>query len=68
MRTLYGLRSLWDLKRGLHRNAPDRDYWQAGKSVDGVRAVEPAGQIVGRFAEAWREARSSSTPTSVSPA
>ena len=57
MRSVYGLRSLWDLKRGLHRNAPERDYFLAGKSVDGVRAVEPAGEIVRRFAEAWRPAQ-----------
>jgi nitronate monooxygenase len=54
MRTLYGLRSLWELKRGLHRNAPGRDYWQAGRSVAGIREVEPAGEVVGRFAAAWR--------------
>ena len=56
MRALYGLRSLWQLKRGLLRDAPDRDYWQAGKSVAGIRAVEPAGDVVRRFAEAWRQA------------
>jgi nitronate monooxygenase len=54
MRTLYGLRSLWQFKRGLHRDAPDRDYWQAGKSVEGIGRVEPAGDIVRRFAAAWR--------------
>jgi nitronate monooxygenase len=54
MRTLYGLRSLWSLKRGLLRDAPERDYWQAGKSVAGIDRVEPAGEIVRRFAEAWR--------------
>jgi nitronate monooxygenase len=55
MRTLYALRSLWQLKRGLHRDAPARDYWQAGKSVAGIHGVEPAGDIVHRFAAAWRE-------------
>jgi nitronate monooxygenase len=56
MRTIYALRSLWSLKRGLLRDAPDRDYWQAGKSVAGVDSVEPAGEIVRRFGTAWREA------------
>jgi len=56
MRTLYGLRSLWHLKRGLQRDAPDRDYWQAGKSVAGVDAIEPAAGIVGRFRAAWQAA------------
>jgi nitronate monooxygenase len=57
MRTLYALRSLWQLKRSLNRDAPTRDYWQAGKSVAGIHGIEPAGEIVRRFAAAWREAR-----------
>jgi nitronate monooxygenase len=57
MRTIYALRSLWALKRGLLRDAPDRDYWQAGKSVAGIDRIEPAGTIVRRFAEAWRRSR-----------
>jgi nitronate monooxygenase len=56
MRTFYGLRSLWSLKRGLMRDSPERDYWQAGKSVAGIDAVEPAGAIVRRFGDAWRAA------------
>jgi nitronate monooxygenase len=59
MRTLYALRSLWQLKRGLHRDSPDRDYWQAGRSVDGIRRIEPAGVIVSRFAETWRQGATS---------
>ena len=54
MRTIYALRSLWALKRGLLRDSPERDYWQAGKSVAGIDRVEPAGEIVRRFAAAWR--------------
>ena len=54
MRTLYALRSLWALKRGLLRDSPERDFWQAGKSVAGIDGIEPAGEIVRRFAEAWR--------------
>jgi nitronate monooxygenase len=53
MRTFYALRSLWSLKRGLLRDAPERDYWQAGKSVAGIDGIEPAGEIVRRFSEAW---------------
>jgi len=56
MRTLYALRSLWALKRGLLRDSPERDYWQAGRSVAGIERIEPAGEIVRRFAEAWRAA------------
>jgi nitronate monooxygenase len=54
MRTIYALRSLWALKRGLLRDSPERDYWQAGKSVAGIDGIEPAGEIVRRFAGAWR--------------
>jgi nitronate monooxygenase len=55
MRTVYGLRSLWALKRGLLRDSPERDFWQAGKSVSGIDRIEPSGAIVRRFAAAWRE-------------
>jgi nitronate monooxygenase len=54
MRTLYALRSLWALKRGLLRDRPERDFWQAGKSVEGIEKVEPAGDVVRRFAAAAR--------------
>ena len=50
MRTISALRSLWQLKRAAGRDADD--YWQAGKSVDGVHAIEPAAAIVHRFARA----------------
>lgn len=56
MRSLYALRSLWSLKRGLLRESPERDYWQAGRSVAGIRSIEPAGEIVRRFGAAWRAA------------
>jgi nitronate monooxygenase len=56
MRTLYALRSLWALKRGLMRERPERDFWQAGKSVASIHAVEPAGDVVRRFANAWHAA------------
>jgi nitronate monooxygenase len=55
LRTVYGLRSLWTLKRGLLRDSPERDYWQAGKSVAGIDRIEPAAGIVRRFAAAWRD-------------
>jgi len=52
MRTIYALRALWQLKRASLDESGKKDYWQAGKSVAGVAAVEPAGQIVHRFAQA----------------
>lgn len=55
MRTIYGLRSLHQLKRSSLRAARDEDYWQAGKSVEDIHAIEPAGDIVRRFAAALRD-------------
>ncbi len=52
MRTFYALRSLWQLKRASLDETGSKDYWQAGKSVAGVTAVEPAGAVVRRFAAA----------------
>jgi nitronate monooxygenase len=54
MRTVYALRSAWKLKHSLHNGRSTRDYWQAGKSVAGIHAIEPAGAIVRRFAAAAR--------------
>lgn len=56
MRTLYTLRSLWQLKHASLDVSGDNDYWQAGKSVAGIHAIEPAGEIIRRYAEAARQA------------
>jgi nitronate monooxygenase len=52
MRTLYALNSAWRLKRSHVAGPSSRDYWQAGKSVSAITGVEPAGEIVRRFAAA----------------
>jgi nitronate monooxygenase len=49
MRTLYALRSLWQLKRASLDDTGSFEYWQAGRSVEGVDGIEPAGEIVRRF-------------------
>ena len=49
MRTMYALRSAYRLKRDLYKGAGAEEYWQAGKSVDGIHGVEPAGDIVRKF-------------------
>ena len=56
MRTIYGVRYVWKLKRAALDGRSSRDYWQAGKSVSGISAIEPAGAIVRRFADAARAA------------
>jgi nitronate monooxygenase len=50
MRTIYALRSLWQLKRASLDTTGERDYWQAGKSVAGISAIEPVAAIIARFA------------------
>ncbi len=52
MRTWYALKSVWQLKRASLDESGDKDYWQAGKSVRGITTIEPAGEIVRRFAAA----------------
>lgn len=56
MRTFYSLRSVWQLKQASLRGTGYREYFQAGKSVDGIDAIEPAAEIVRRFADAARSA------------
>lgn len=56
MRTIYALRSLWQLKRSLLDPAGARDYWQAGRSVATITDLVPAGEVVARFAAAARSA------------
>ena len=55
MRTAYALRSLWQLKRGLHRGDASADYWQAGKSVATIDTEMAAGDVVRAFAAAAAE-------------
>ncbi len=54
MRALYSLRSALALRRASLRGATSKDTWQAGRSVAGIDAVEPAGAIVKRCALAWQ--------------
>ncbi len=56
MRTIYALRSLWQLRRSLRARSGDGDYWQAGRSVAGVHSIEPAESIIRRFALAAHSA------------
>ncbi len=51
-RTLLALRSVWQLKRASMDTTGVRDYWQAGRSVEAITAIEPVAAIVRRFREA----------------
>jgi nitronate monooxygenase len=50
MRTWYALSSVRRLKKSLMTDDVRTEYWQAGKSVAGIHAVRPAGEIVREFA------------------
>jgi nitronate monooxygenase len=52
MRLYYSLSSFAQLKKASSQGAGYKDYWQAGKSVDGIDTIVPAGEIVRRFAAA----------------
>jgi nitronate monooxygenase len=58
MRTLYALRSTWQLKRSSLDERGAAEYWQAGRSVAAIHDIVPAGDIVRRCAAA-----ASGTPT-----
>ncbi|HEY2805634.1 MAG TPA: nitronate monooxygenase [Gemmatimonadales bacterium] len=52
MRTFYALRSLRKMKTDSVTGSGTGEYWQAGKSVHGITSIEPAGDIIRRFAAA----------------
>jgi nitronate monooxygenase len=52
MRSIYALRSLWQLKRASLDETGKSDYWQAGRSVRDIHDVLPASEIVRAFAAA----------------
>ncbi len=61
MRTLYALRSFWQLKRAALDTSGATEYWQAGKSVAGIDAIRSAGEIVEECRLAWMQAESTAT-------
>lgn len=46
MRMIYTLISIWKLKRASLEGSRYQDYWQAGKSVEGVRSIETVAEIM----------------------
>jgi nitronate monooxygenase len=62
MRTLYAVRSGIRLARANRSVSPRRQFWQAGKSVEGVHSVEPVGAVVRRFAASISSASAGEPP------
>ena len=54
IRSWYGLRTMWGLKRSLHAETAGDDYWQAGRSVAGINSIVPAADVVRACAAALR--------------
>jgi nitronate monooxygenase len=52
MRSYFGLKSVWQLKRSSLDESGSKDYWQAGKSVAGIHGIAHAGEIVREFRDA----------------
>ncbi|HJQ21497.1 MAG TPA: nitronate monooxygenase, partial [Gemmatimonadaceae bacterium] len=52
MRAIYALRSAYRLKKDLYKGAGTEEYWQAGKSVDGIHGVESVADVVRKFGDA----------------
>ncbi len=61
MRAWYLGRSLRRLPAAAREGGAYRDLWQAGRSVEGIDAVLPAGEIVRRFAAALDDGRPGAT-------
>jgi nitronate monooxygenase len=56
MRTFYALQSIWKLKRASQKGMDYRDIYQAGKSVQGIHAIQPAAEIVAEYTAALQDA------------
>lgn len=56
-RMYYSLKSVFELRRASLEGVGYKDFFQAGRSVGGIDRVEPAGDLVRRFAAAATVAR-----------
>jgi len=51
-RMYYSVKSIFELRKASLQGVSYKDFFQAGKSVAGIDQIEPAGEIVRRFAAA----------------
>lgn len=54
MRMFYSLMALWKLKRASLEGSGYKDYWQAGKSVEGVDRVLPVAELMQSYADSLK--------------
>lgn len=52
MRFLYGLKAVHDFKQISRGDGSSQSYWQAGKSVAHIHAIEPVADLISRFKNA----------------
>ena len=52
IRMAYNLKAIWSMKRSALKGLSTKDYWQAGKSVRGIKKIETVSAIVERFVRA----------------
>jgi nitronate monooxygenase len=58
MRTLYAVRSALQLRKASLDPNATQDYWQAGRSVQGIHEVKPVAQVMREFAAALQQTES----------
>jgi nitronate monooxygenase len=56
IRSWYGLRAVRKFKKSALQSKGTKDYWQAGKSVSHIYAIEPVDAIIQRFVQAAKKA------------
>ncbi len=54
MRSIYAIKSAWQMKRASLDERGKQEFWQAGKSVSGIRSIESAETIVSQMASEYR--------------
>lgn len=64
VRSWYAARSVWKMGRGATRGGGYNDYWQAGRSVEGIHEVLPAAEIVAAFQAEWDQRSPPAAPVS----
>ena len=54
-RMFYSVRSVFNLKRSAVKGLSTKDFWQAGKSVEGIEKIESVKAIIDRFSAAAKK-------------
>jgi len=55
MRMFYTLKSAFQLKNASLESSGKKEFWQAGKSVAGIEAIESVADVMRRYEMAWKK-------------